>query len=157
MMITLPLFFLLFAKDSFSFVSSSYQRKRLSRLFTFAADDQNVANVDSLLERMSTSNAGRAWAEMFGFSESEMAFYSLFEGLRKEIPIGLRGKPFLFKGEEIRRAFGVSFADFFTFKDLEKAVNDDFLDAGRGTTDNRKGWKVSETIFLYNIHHRLSL
>jgi hypothetical protein len=35
--------------------------------------------------------------------------------------------------------------NFFTMRDLEKAVTDDFLDAARGSTDNRKGWKVGYT------------
>ncbi len=39
---------------------------------------------------------------------------------------------------------GAIFDGFFTFDDLVKALEDDFLDADRGSTDNRKGWKVSK-------------
>jgi hypothetical protein len=106
-----------------------------------------VAATDALLETMSSSASPAAsaqqWADMFGLGESERAFYALFDGIRKEIPIGLRGKPFVLRENQIKDAVGVSFGGFFNFEDLEKAVNDDFLDAGRGTTDNRKGWKVS--------------
>eukprot|EP00978_Attheya_sp_CCMP212_P035195 scaffold151664_cov89-Attheya_sp.AAC.2 len=34
------------------------------------------------------------------------------------------------------------FDGFFSFDDLAKAVEEDFLDADRGTTNNREGWKV---------------
>ena len=40
-------------------------------------------------------------------------------------------------------ANGNAFEGFFTFDDLAQAVEDDFLDANRGSTDNRQGWKVS--------------
>ena len=56
--------------------------------------------------------------------------------IKKDIPIGLRGKPFVLRGDQVEKAIGASFGGFFTFNDLEKAMNDDFLDAGRGTTDN---------------------
>jgi hypothetical protein len=39
----------------------------------------------------------------------------------------------------------VSLQGFFTMQHLEKALEDDFLDAARGSTDNRKGWKVRWT------------
>lgn len=81
---------------------------------------------------------------MFGLGEAEKGFYALFEGIKKNVPIGLKGKPFYLKAEQVEKAMGKSFAGFFTYEDLETAVNDDFLDAGRGTTDNRKGWKVRE-------------
>jgi hypothetical protein len=106
-------------------------------------DEAKVAQTDALLETMSSSPAPQQWADMFGLGDSEKGFYALFEGIKKDIPIGLRGKPFVLKGDQVEKAIGASFGGFFTFNDLEKAVNDDFLDAGRGTTDNRKGWKVS--------------
>lgn len=109
-----------------------------------AAEESKVADTDALLESMASSEAAaQEWADMFGLGEAEKGFYALFEGIRKEIPIGLRGKPFVLRKKDVEKAVGgTSFQGFFTYKDLEKAVNDDFLDAGRGTTDNRKGWKV---------------
>jgi hypothetical protein len=79
---------------------------------------------------------------MFGLGKMEMCFYALFEGIRRNVPLGLRSKPFVLRDIEVKEALGQSFGGFFTYNDLENAVNDDFLDAGRGTTDNRKGWKV---------------
>mmetsp|Transcript_43072 Transcript_43072/g.48753 ORF Transcript_43072/g.48753 Transcript_43072/m.48753 type:complete len:821 (-) Transcript_43072:44-2506(-) len=37
----------------------------------------------------------------------------------------------------------VLFDGAYTMRDLEQAVEDDFLDASRGSTDNRKGWKIA--------------
>lgn len=36
------------------------------------------------------------------------------------------------------------FTNYFHFEHLSKALEEDFLDAQRGSTDNRKGWKVNE-------------
>ena len=33
---------------------------------------------------------------------------------------------------------------YFTMEDLETAVEEDFLDAARGSTDNRKGWQITD-------------
>ena len=131
-------------------ITSNSAKPWFSGVRRFATLDDTTAKVaatDALLETMSSSASPAAsaqqWADMFGLGESERAFYALFDGIRKEIPIGLRGKPFVLREDQIKDAVGVSFGGFFNFEDLEKAVNDDFLDAGRGTTDNRKGWKVS--------------
>lgn len=114
-----------------------------SSLYATIEDQTNkVADTSALLESMKTSEGAQQWAEMFDLSDDDKRFYSLFEGIRKEILIGLKGKPFVLKKSDVEGAIGKSFEGFFTFDDLEKAVNDDFLDAGRGTTDNRKGWKV---------------
>lgn len=66
-------------------------------------------------------------------------FYALFHAIKSSgIALGLKGSPMVFRKEELP----VNFEQFFTMKDLAKAVEDDFLDAAKGSTDNRKGWKV---------------
>jgi hypothetical protein len=65
--------------------------------------------------------------------------------------LGLSGYPLVLRKAEIERAMLADgelssktiFEKFFTMKDLEKALEDDFLDASRGSTDNRKGWSIS--------------
>jgi hypothetical protein len=133
---------LLLTTTTAGFATPSATRRLWLTLYA-TIDDTKVANTDALLECMSTSPDPQEWADMFGFGSSERAFYALFEGIKKSIPIGLRGKPFVLRRDQVQKAVGVSFGGFFNYQDLERAVNDDFLDAGRGTTDNRKGWKVS--------------
>ena len=133
---------LLLATAAAGFVTPTATRRSWTP-FSATIDDTKVANTDALLESMSTSLDAQEWADMFGFGASERAFYALFDGIKKEIPIGLRGRPFVLRNDQVKKAVGSSFGGFFSFQDLEHAVNDDFLDAGRGTTDNRKGWKVS--------------
>ena len=89
------------------------------------------------------------YAEMFGLEASEAAFYALFSALTQTVPIGVPGQPVHLLKDEIGKALGGNsdnnnspFAGYFTMKDLEKALEDDFLDAARGSTDNRQGWKV---------------
>ena len=89
--------------------------------------------------------------------ESGAAFHALFSGIRSSAALGLKGSPFYLKGEDVRKAMGGSgdndngsdndsdpFNGYFTFDDLAKALEDDFLDANRGSTDNRQGWKVCD-------------
>eukprot|EP00594_Rhizosolenia_setigera_P018833 CAMPEP_0178964738 /NCGR_PEP_ID=MMETSP0789-20121207/15856_1 /TAXON_ID=3005 /ORGANISM="Rhizosolenia setigera, Strain CCMP 1694" /LENGTH=539 /DNA_ID=CAMNT_0020649571 /DNA_START=462 /DNA_END=2081 /DNA_ORIENTATION=+ len=60
--------------------------------------------------------------------------------------MGLKGKPFYLKQKEVIDAMGgdvAPFSGYFTLDHLEQAVHDDFLDATRGSTDNRKGWQVA--------------
>ena len=82
------------------------------------------------------------WSQDFGFSENDGVgeFYSLFRAIRQLNPLGLTGQPFVLRHDELVGL--ASFAGYFTFDDLAQALQDDFLDAGRGSTDNRKGWKV---------------
>lgn len=117
---------------------------------------------DSILSRITDATTeSKQWAESFDLtSESGAAFYALFSGIRSSNNLGLRGKPFYLKSNDVRKAMGdvdvdgdvdgddsdggAIFDGFFTFDDLVKALEDDFLDADRGSTDNRKGWKVSK-------------
>jgi hypothetical protein len=86
------------------------------------------------------------YAEQFGLGHPEAAVFSLFSSIRKSSHehLGLRGKPFVVRGAAIEEALQqpTQWASFFTMNDLERALQDDFLDAARGSTDNRKGWKV---------------
>jgi hypothetical protein len=85
-------------------------------------------------------------------------FYALSRALKSSgIVMGLKGSPFVLRSQELISSSSSSgtttttdndtssrdsFGHFFTMKDLAKALEDDFLDAAKGSTDNRKGWKV---------------
>lgn len=82
------------------------------------------------------------WDDMYGAESA--GFYALVKALRdSQIAMGLSGLPFVLRRTQIEEA---GFAGFFDMQDLEKALADDFLDAARGSTDNRKGWKVRQQI-----------
>ena len=104
---------------------------------------------ESILTRISASTEeSKQWAEMFDLAEEAgAAYHALFTGIRSSAALGVKGKPFYLKSSQILNAMdnadGNAFEGFFTFDDLAKAVEDDFLDANRGSTDNRQGWKVS--------------
>lgn len=92
------------------------------------------------------STESKNWGEAFGYSDTaETTFYGLFSGIRSGASMGLKGKPFYLKQKEVIDAMGgdvAPFSGYFTLDHLEQAVHDDFLDATRGSTDNRKGWQV---------------
>lgn len=109
---------------------------------TGALEEQLLGSISS------SSQEAKEWSDMFGLSDSEAAFYALFKGIRNSVPLGLKGQPFVLHQADIVKALDFSkddnvFKGWFDIKDLEKAVNDDFLDADRGSTDNRKGWQVA--------------
>jgi hypothetical protein len=67
--------------------------------------------------------------------------------MKQTLSLGLQGYPLVLRKATLEQVLmppenSVLFQNFFTMADLEKAVEDDFLDAARGSTDNRKGWKV---------------
>jgi hypothetical protein len=110
---------------------------------------------ENILSRIKeAADESKQWAQDFDLvEESGAAFHALFSGIRSSAALGTKGRPFYLKGEEVRKALGGDddddddsgndpFNGYFTFDDLAKALEDDFLDANRGTTDNRKGWKV---------------
>jgi antitoxin component of RelBE/YafQ-DinJ toxin-antitoxin module len=108
---------------------------------------QNNEQKDLLLEHMAAvADEAKEYAETFGLTHTEAAIYAVFRAMRNaKIPLGLKGEPFVVRRDDIIRALQVSdapFDHFFTMQDFAKAVEDDFLDAVRGSTDNRKGWKV---------------
>ncbi|KAL7552609.1 hypothetical protein ACHAWF_015849 [Thalassiosira exigua] len=109
---------------------------------------------------------GRRWAEEFGFVDddeeaedarcAEGSFYAAFRALRDldsdggegEKVLGLSGRPFRVPASLLARAEGSSANDFagcFRFRPhLAAALEEDFLDAQVGSTDNRRGWTVRE-------------
>ena len=123
-----------------------------ARWASLAPDD--IINVSSnqkenLLATMATVvDEANQYATDFGFTHTEAAIYAIFASIRKaKIPLGLKGEPFVLRRDEIMQALNSKadmppFDDFFTMADFAKAVEDDFLDAARGSTDNRKGWQV---------------
>ena len=101
---------------------------------------------DSVLQAISSlKTEANEYADMFGLGPPEAAFYALFKALR-DVPLGLKGQPILLRAGQVSDALGqeTGWEGFFDMKDLEKAVTDDFLDAARGSTDNRKGWKITD-------------
>lgn len=134
-------------------LSPFLQKKVESILLHSTAADTNMSVNhgldDTILSRIADStDASKQWAEMFDLTdESGAAFHALFSGIRSSAALGLKGKPFYLKSKDILKAIGNSegggFDGFFTFDDLVKALEDDFLDADRGSTDNRQGWKVA--------------
>lgn len=101
---------------------------------------------------------GHGWANEFGFAEedektAEGAFYAIFRAIRKmdsegsgEKLLGLSGTPFYIPASLLAKAEGSDtskFSNFFHFPHFATALEEDFLDATVGSTDNRKGWQVS--------------
>ena len=133
---------------------------RTSRYATLAPEEtMNVASdqKETILETMaSVVDEANQYANDFGLTHTEAAIYAVFAAIRKaETPLGLKGEPFVLRRDEIMDALKLNgndddddddkpppFDDFFTMADFAKAVEDDFLDAARGSTDNRKGWQV---------------
>jgi hypothetical protein len=118
--------------------------------------------VDQFLSQYGTSlDEGRQWADEFGFTEGEGAFYAIFRAIRRIDSsrgvesagaqlLGLSGTPFYVPASQLAEAECASgeetnkLSDFcFHFSHLATALEDDFLDATVGSTDNRKGWQVS--------------
>lgn len=115
---------------------------------------QVVGQFLSLYER--SLQEGQGWATEFGFSEQEAAFYAIFRAIRKlDSPkglklLGLNGTPFYIPRSLLAKAEGASwdngtnkFSSYFHFSHLAAALEEDFLDAQVGSTDNRLGWQVS--------------
>ena len=112
-------------------------------------ESRRIDDTQKILSAITAAGAeSKSWASDFGLTEeSGAAFYALFSGIRSAGSLGVKGKPFFIKNSDILSALDVTnekdaFAGFFNFNDMAKAVEDDFLDAIRGSTDNRKGWQV---------------
>ena len=121
---------------------------------TTSKSDAIAAALLETLQSEASQTSAKAWVEMMFGSEDDDAnaalagFYALFEGIRTtpEVTLGLRGTPFVLKKRDLQAALGgISFDGFFSWDDLQTTVQDPytFLEAGRGTTDNRKGWKMA--------------
>jgi len=111
-----------------------------------------------------SAKLGKEHAEMFGLDESDKeeeklqtsaAMFALLDAIKHTLGadggLGLSGHPFVLRKAEIERVImedeesssTTIFDKFFTIGELKLALEDDFLDAQRGSTDNRKGWSVS--------------
>ena len=111
-----------------------------------------------------SAKLGKEHAEMFGLDESDKeeeklqtsaAMFALLDAIKHTLGadggLGLSGHPFVLRKAEIERVImedeesssTTIFEKFFTIGELKLALEDDFLDAQRGSTDNRKGWSVS--------------
>ena len=150
-----------------SCVSVSH-RIRCGRLHATIAETGASSYLDTvMLEQLkSGASAAKEYAEMFGLSYSDAGFYAMFDAIRQSgIALGVKGQPFVLRNEDICKSLEETrkgmegteediespFAGFFTIDDLAKATEDDFLDAARGSTDNRKGWKVRATDSFANL------
>ena len=125
-----------------------------STLQELETESDGVDDAHKILSAVKASvPESKRWASDFGLErESGMAFHALFTGIRSAASMGVNGKPFFLKKNEIQSALEDTnesnpFSGFFTFDDMADAVEDDFLDAIRGSTDNRKGWSVRSEFF----------
>ena len=125
--------------------------QRYAEAATTASSSATENLLDStILERIeSATPSATQWGESFDLSPSEVAFYALFAGIKSCAALGLKGRPFYLKQADVVSAMKADddssspFAGFFTFDDLTTAVEEDFLDANRGSTNNAQGWKVT--------------
>jgi hypothetical protein len=125
---------------------------------------------EQILNRIRTdsSKLGKEYAETFGLDEdnenddvddntkveqyTSAGLYALLDSIKTTLPdrLGLSGHPFLLRKnklessmiDETPNSMIQLFDGFYTMNDLEQALSDDFLDASRGSTDNRKGWSI---------------
>jgi hypothetical protein len=124
---------------------------------------------EQILNRIRTdsSKLGKEYAETFGLDEdnddkveqqyTSAGLYALLDSIKTTLQpidgLGLSGHPFLLRKNELESSMistdigqeeksCLLFDGFYTMKDLKHALIDDFLDASRGSTDNRKGWSI---------------
>lgn len=115
----------------------------------FAKTSHNNDNDDSffLEQRLSQlKQPAMEYVTAFGLEQQgpSALLYALGSAL-KDLPLGFRGMPIVWKRNQLETIFGeegTMIVDCFTMEHLETALEDDFLDAARGSTDNRRGWKV---------------
>jgi len=129
---------------------SSQHRRTAATVTGRSASSSSTDNLldSTILERIeSATPSATQWGESFDLSSSEAAFYALFAGIKSCTALGLKGRPFYLKQADVVAAMNTEsaspFAGFFTFDDLKTAVEEDFLDANRGSTNNSQGWKVT--------------
>lgn len=121
----------------------------------FLLEKPELPTKQRVLDRFHANQANALdYADMFGLGPPEAAIYGLLQALVAETPLGLRGTPLLLREDEWQwqpdtgvdddddSVYNNSCRGLFTMDHLEQAVEDDFLDAARGSTDNRKGWQV---------------
>jgi len=115
-----------------------------------SAGGSDVVSVRSaVLASLSPNTSSAAWTESYSPSDGSLyAFHALFRAIRKHAhrAMGWEGSPFLLGAKEVEGAIGQDLGGFmkcFTYDDLEQALVDDFLDAGKGTADKNRGWKMA--------------
>ncbi|KAL3898969.1 MAG: hypothetical protein SGARI_006559, partial [Bacillariaceae sp.] len=113
------------------------------------------ALAQQVLETMQQESVslGRQHAEQFGLDEendnsmTSAGLFALLDSMKKTLALGLQGYPLVIRKEQLEQAVrnndSLLFQNFFTMKHLEQALEDDFLDAARGSTDNRKAWHIT--------------
>lgn len=112
--------------------------------------------VDDFIQNYkSAMKEGHEWSKEFGFASddneevAEGAFYALFRAIREldSGTFGLSGTPFYVPSEILAKAEsrdkGALTGYFHFTPELSTALEEDFLDAQVGSTDNRKGWTVN--------------
>eukprot|EP00978_Attheya_sp_CCMP212_P026355 scaffold86495_cov59-Attheya_sp.AAC.7 len=109
---------------------------------TPSLDDSN--NLSILKAIREVGSTALEWAGEDEESQKLANFYALFRGIREN---GL-STPFYITRDQVSSALHSnnimqSFAGFYTMDNLAQSLQEDFLDASRGSTDNRKGWKSS--------------
>jgi hypothetical protein len=129
-------------------------------------ENDNVGPATALLlldELGRCKDQATSYADQFDLTTAEAALYALLLAMRRcNVPLGLHGTPFVLRHAATTRAFlfggdgddqssspsssttttTTGWPGFFTMDHLQTAVVEDFLDAARGSTDNRKGWQV---------------
>lgn len=91
------------------------------------------------------SNDGSEWARDFIHGEIEeeqeacRMLYSIFSSLSSPSMMGVNGQPLYIPVSDLPSPVT---KDYFSCTDLKLATQQEFLDAQRGSTDNRKGWQV---------------
>ena len=124
--------------------------------------DANIK--ERLLKLLMTTSSNNQSLMNDSYGPVEVAAYQLFRSLRdlsSETPLlGMTGRPFVLRRSELESAWHhhqqqqqqtppPSFVNFFTMNDLQLALTDDFLDAARGSTDPRSGWKVRNMNWMF--------
>ena len=143
--------------------AASNEDTKLQQLPTRGPD----ANIkEHLLKLLMTTSSNNQSLMNDSYGPVEVAAYQLFRSLRdlsSETPLlGLTGHPFVLRRSELESAWHhqqqkqqqqtpppPSFVNFFTMNDLQLALTDDFLDAARGSTDPRSGWKVRNMNWMF--------
>ncbi|VEU37336.1 unnamed protein product [Pseudo-nitzschia multistriata] len=133
--------------------------------------EKSEALAEGILKRMAETSAGLGMehAAMFGLDDDETdekngqertsaGLFALLNAIKTTLgdggSLGLNGHPLVLRRADLEAAMGLEpaspgsstatlFENAFTMADLEKALEDDFLDASRGSTDNRKGWAIA--------------
>ncbi len=110
-----------------------YGRRNVMRSATVAPPTPS-----SMAESISSPPASSfVWSESFTDSKDYAAVHSLFSSLRSYLDSqGLPAQPFYTPCDV------TNMLPKFTTDDLQSAIANDFLDAGQGSTDKNKGWKM---------------